>query len=63
MVYSKIISTGAYVPARIVKNDELSKMVETNDEWITSRTGIKERRISSAEKTYQMAAKAATEAI
>jgi len=63
MVYSKIISTGAYVPARIVKNDELSKMVETNDEWITSRTGIKERRISSGEKTYQIAAKAATEAI
>jgi len=63
MVYSKIIGTGAYVPARIVKNNELSKMVETNDEWITSRTGIKERRISSGEKTYQIAAKAATEAI
>jgi len=63
MVYSKIISTGAYVPQRIVKNDELSKMVETSDEWITSRTGIKQRRISSGEKTYQIAAKAATEAI
>ena len=63
MIYSKIISTGAYVPARIVKNDELAKMVETNDEWITSRTGIKQRRISSGEKTYQMAAKAAKEAI
>lgn len=63
MIYSKIISTGAYVPQRIVKNDELSKMVETNDEWITSRTGIKQRRISSGEKTYQMAAKAAREAI
>jgi 3-oxoacyl-[acyl-carrier-protein] synthase-3 len=62
MVYSKIIGTGAYVPARIVKNDELSKMVETSDEWITSRTGIKQRRISSGEKTYQIAAKAATEA-
>jgi 3-oxoacyl-[acyl-carrier-protein] synthase-3 len=63
MVYSKIISIGAYVPQRIVKNDELSKLVETNDEWITSRTGIKQRRISSGEKTYQIAAKAATEAI
>jgi len=63
MVYSKIISTGAYTPQRIVKNDELSKMIETNDEWITSRTGIKQRRISSGEKTYQIAAKAATEAI
>jgi len=63
MVYSKIIGTGAYAPARIVKNDELSKMVETNDEWIISRTGIKQRRISIGEKTYQIAAKAATEAI
>ena len=63
MIYSKIIGTGAYVPQRIVKNDELSKIVETNDEWITSRTGIKQRRISSGEKTYQMAAKAAKEAI
>ena len=63
MVYSKIIGTGAYAPQRVVKNDELSRMVETNDEWITSRTGIKQRRISSGEKTYQIAAKAATEAI
>jgi len=63
MVYSKIISTGSYVPQRIVKNDEISEMVETNDEWITSRTGIKQRRISSGEKTYQIAAKAAIEAI
>jgi 3-oxoacyl-[acyl-carrier-protein] synthase-3 len=63
MIYSKIVSTGAYVPQRIVGNDELSKMVETNDEWITSRTGIKQRRISSGEKTYQMATKAAKEAI
>ena len=63
MVYSKIISTGAYTPQRVVKNDEISRMVETNDEWITSRTGIKQRRISSGEKTYQIAAKAATEAI
>jgi len=63
MVYSKIISTGAYTPQRVVKNDELSKIVETSDEWITSRTGIKQRRISSGEKTYQIAAKAATEAI
>jgi len=63
VIYSKIIGTGAYVPQRTVKNNELSKMVETNDEWITSRTGIKQRRVSSGEKTYQMAAKAAKEAI
>ena len=63
MIYSKIIGTGAYIPSKIVKNDELSKIVETSDEWITTRTGIKERRITSGEKTYQMALKAAKEAI
>lgn len=63
MIYSKIIGTGAYVSQRIVRNDELSKIVDTNDDWIISRTGIKQRRISSGEKTYQMAAKAAKEAI
>ena len=39
---------GAYAPSRIVSNDDLSKIVETNDEWIVERTGIKERRISSS---------------
>jgi 3-oxoacyl-[acyl-carrier-protein] synthase-3 len=63
MIYSKIISTGAYVPERIVKNEELSKMIETSDEWIITRTGIKQRRVSTGEKTYQIAAKAAIEAI
>jgi len=63
MIYSKIISTGIYIPQRVVSNDELSKIVDSNDEWITSRTGIKQRRVSSGEKTYQMAAKAAKEAI
>jgi 3-oxoacyl-[acyl-carrier-protein] synthase-3 len=63
MIYSKIIGLGSYVPSQIVKNDELSKIVETSDEWITTRTGIKERRISSGEKTSQMAIKAAQKAI
>ena len=63
MVYSKIIGLGSYAPLQIIENDELSKIVETNDEWITTRTGIKQRRISSGEKTSQMAINAAQAAI
>lgn len=43
----KIVSTGRYLPADILTNEELSKIVETSDEWITTRTGIKERRIAA----------------
>jgi 3-oxoacyl-[acyl-carrier-protein] synthase III len=42
----KIIGLGSYLPEKVLTNDDLSKMVDTNDEWITERTGIKERRIS-----------------
>ena len=45
----RIIGTGMYVPNRILTNAELEKMVETSDEWITTRTGIKERRIADHE--------------
>jgi len=55
----KIIGTGSYIPQRKVNNDELSKLVDTNDEWIMSRTGIKERRISTGENTSELATKAA----
>src|ERR1700676_63093 len=41
---TEIISTGAYVPSRVVTNAELSTMMDTSDEWIEQRTGIKERR-------------------
>jgi 3-oxoacyl-[acyl-carrier-protein] synthase III len=59
-----IIGTGSYVPQRVLTNAELEKMVETNDEWITSRTGIKERRIAEKnEATSDMAAKAALAAM
>lgn len=54
---------GAYAPSRIVSNDDLSKIVETNDEWIVERTGIKERRISEGEDTSSIAVKAATKAL
>ena len=60
---TKIIGTGSYVPAQIVTNDDLSKIVETNDQWIRSRTGIGERRIATDDSTSDMAAKAAARAI
>lgn len=46
MIRSKIIGTGAYVPDRVITNFDLEAVVETSDEWIRERTGIKERRIA-----------------
>jgi 3-oxoacyl-[acyl-carrier-protein] synthase-3 len=46
LLRSKIISTGSYLPEKVFTNDDLEKMVDTSDEWITERTGIKERRIA-----------------
>ena len=55
-----IIGTGSYVPERVLTNADLEKMVETNDEWIVTRTGIRERRIAADdESTSDLAAKAA----
>ena len=54
---------GAYAPSHIVSNDDLSKIVETNDEWIVERTGIRERRISEGEDTSSIAVKAANQAL
>jgi len=45
MIRSRIIGTGSYVPPKVLTNFDLEKMVETSDEWITSRSGIRERRI------------------
>ena len=59
-----IIGTGSYVPKKILSNADLSRIVNTTDEWIISRTGIKERRIAAKdENTSDMAAKAALKAI
>ena len=59
-----IIGTGSYVPKKVLTNDDLSKIVDTNDEWITTRTGIKERRIAADDEyTSDMGAKAARAAI
>jgi 3-oxoacyl-[acyl-carrier-protein] synthase III len=55
-----ITGVGAYVPARILTNADLEKMVETSDEWITTRTGVRERRIAAEDEfTSDLAAKAA----
>ncbi len=59
-----ILGTGSYAPARIMSNDELSSTVDTSDEWIFTRTGIRERRIAAAdETTSDMAAAAARQAM
>lgn len=59
-----IIGTGKYVPERILTNQQLEQMVETNDEWIVTRTGIKERRMAAAtEATSDLAYEAAKRAI
>ncbi len=59
-----IIGTGSYLPEKILTNEDLSKIVETDDEWITTRTGIKERRIAAPdEQTSDMAARAAKAAM
>ena len=65
MFNSKITGLGYYVPDNIVTNDDLSKIMETNDEWIQERTGIKERRHvnSSEDTTTSMGVKAAEMAI
>ncbi|MEM9445912.1 MAG: beta-ketoacyl-ACP synthase III [Verrucomicrobiota bacterium] len=56
----QIASTGIYLPKKVLANDELEKMVDTSDEWITTRTGIKERRISApGELTADLGAEAA----
>lgn len=59
----RIAGTGMYVPPRAVTNDDLSRMVETNDEWIRQRVGVAERRISTDEWTSEMATKAAAAAL
>ena len=59
----KIIGTGSYVPDNVVTNDDLSKIVETSDEWISKRVGIKERRVSVNDTTLDMGEKAAKAAL
>ncbi|MBQ5311636.1 MAG: ketoacyl-ACP synthase III [Oscillospiraceae bacterium] len=59
----RILSTGSYLPPLTVTNDDLSGCVDTNDEWIRTRTGISERHMSNGEPTWYMGAQAARKAI
>ncbi|BEV71851.1 MULTISPECIES: beta-ketoacyl-ACP synthase III [unclassified Paludibacterium] len=64
MVYSRILGTGSYLPANVVTNAMLAERVETSDEWIVSRTGIRARHIAAEdEKTSDLALQAARAAI
>ena len=61
---TKILSCGSYLPKKILTNDDLAKIVDTNDEWITERTGIKQRHIAAeGEYTSDLGYKAALDAI
>ncbi len=62
--YSRISGLGAYLPQQIVTNDDLAKKIDTSDEWIVSRTGIKQRHIIAPEEsTSDLAANAAIQAL
>jgi len=63
MSYAKIIGVGKYLPDNVVTNEYLSTIVETSDEWISTRTGMKERRITTGEDTTDLAVKAAKNAL
>ena len=62
-MYASFKSIGAYVPEKILTNKELEKIVDTTDEWITKRTGIKTRHITEDEVTSDLAYKAALDAL
>ena len=64
MIRAKVIGSGAYLPSNIVTNDDLAKRMDTSDEWIRARTGIRQRYIAKdGEKTSDLALGAAREAL
>jgi 3-oxoacyl-[acyl-carrier-protein] synthase-3 len=64
LIYSRIAGTGSYLPEKVVTNADLEKIVDTSDEWIVSRTGIRERRrAADGETTGDLAFYAATHAL
>ncbi|MEZ4485188.1 MAG: beta-ketoacyl-ACP synthase III [Syntrophotaleaceae bacterium] len=64
MLRSRIIGTGSYLPERVLTNQDLEQMLDTNDEWIVTRTGIRERRIAAEDEyTSDLATKAAQRAL
>ena len=63
-IYSRIAGTGSYLPERVLTNADLEKMVDTNDEWIVSRSGIRERHIAAeGENTSDLAYQASLKAL
>ena len=60
--YGRIVGWGAYAPERVLTNDDISKLVDTNDEWIVRRTGIRERHIAASHETTSTMAVAGGEA-
>ena len=61
--FARIVGTGSYLPPRIITNSELEKSLDTTDEWITSRTGIKERRVVDDQSTCDLALEASRKAL
>ena len=59
----RLLGAGMYLPEKVVTNEDFTKIVDTSDEWITKRTGIKRRHISQGEYTWSMGLKAAKNAI
>ena len=50
-IYSRIVGTGSYLPDNLVTNDDLAKTMDTSDEWISARTGIRQRYIAEPDQT------------
>ena len=61
--FARIVGTGSYLPPRIITNSELESSLDTSDEWITSRTGIKERRVVDDQSTCDLALDASIKAL
>ncbi|MBK6728530.1 MAG: ketoacyl-ACP synthase III [Xanthomonadales bacterium] len=63
-MYSRIVGTGAYLPEKVLTNADLEKLVDTNDEWIRERTGIRERHVAAeGQTTSDLAVEAAKQAM
>lgn len=60
---TRIVGTGSYLPKKVVTNDDLSNIMDTSDEWISSRTGIRERHLATEESNASMCAEAAKRAL
>ena len=63
MIYSRITGTGSYLPEKVLNNKELEHLVETTDEWIVERTGIRQRHVAETESACDLAVVAAQRAL